>query len=105
MNPAHEGMNQAHYISFYSGHTSFSSAMNTAIFLILLAHRVPLWAMLLSFISMESLVFSTAYFRILAGRHFLTDVICGACAGALVAWTVVWYHRREGRARKDLLGF
>jgi membrane-associated phospholipid phosphatase len=88
-NPAERGIDSAHYTSFYSGHTSFSAAANTAAFLILVSRNAPFLLLLISFVSAEALVFSTAYFRILAGRHFLTDVICGAIAGTLVAFVVL----------------
>jgi membrane-associated phospholipid phosphatase len=87
--PAFRGTDPAHYTAFYSGHTSFAAAMTLGTFFILLFRRAH-WAMLLlSFSASEALILSTAYFRILAGRHFLTDVISGAIAGSLISYWVV----------------
>jgi len=89
MDPVSRGTDSAHYTSFYSGHTSFAASTTTSAFLILLNRKAPLVLLLISFASSQALILSTAYFRILAGRHFLTDVICGAIAGSLVAYFVV----------------
>lgn len=93
MDPATRGIDPAHYTSFYSGHTSFTAAVNFILFLILWARGAPLVLLVFYAATLEGLVFSTAYFRILAGRHFLTDVIFGAFAGSLVACVVYWKHR------------
>jgi membrane-associated phospholipid phosphatase len=87
--PKNRGIDPAHYTSFYSGHTSFTAAMNTAAFFILLRRQAPLIFLLISFACSQGLILSTAYFRILAGRHFLTDVLCGAIAGSIIAYFVV----------------
>lgn len=89
--PVGRGLDPAHYTSFYSGHTSFVSAMNAAIFLILLYRGAPLLILLFSAGLWEVMVFFTAYFRMMAGRHFLTDVTTGAVAGAFMAWLIVYY--------------
>ncbi len=87
-NPKDRGADPAHYTSFYSGHTSFSAATQIALLLILWKRKAPL-PLLFFFLALgETLVFTTAYCRILAGRHFFTDVMTGALAGALVAWVV-----------------
>jgi membrane-associated phospholipid phosphatase len=80
------------YVSFYSGHTSFAAAATTYLLLILLCYGVPraFWLTLLGL--SEGLVISTAVFRILSGRHFLSDVIVGAFAGSLVAIFVMLAH-------------
>jgi membrane-associated phospholipid phosphatase len=65
----------------------------SAAFLILLFRGAPTLILLLAGALGQGLIFSTAYFRILAGRHFLTDVICGAIAGTSVALVVTWLHR------------
>jgi len=86
--PEVRGIDPAHYTSFYSGHTSFTAATLFAVFLILRRKKAPKWTLLLSAATFEGFVIATAYFRILAGRHFLTDVLCGALAGTLIAWSV-----------------
>jgi undecaprenyl-diphosphatase len=85
-NPTERGIDPAHYTSFYSGHTSFAAATGTCGFLLLMRAGAPLALLLLSFASTQALILSTAYFRILAGRHFLTDVLCGAIAGSITAY-------------------
>jgi membrane-associated phospholipid phosphatase len=45
----------------------------------------------------EALVISTAAFRILAGRHFLTDTLMGALMGTLAA--VLVYSLRRSRRK------
>lgn len=80
------------YVSFYSGHTSFAAAATTYLLLVLLCYGVPnkLWLTTLGI--SQGLVVSTAVFRILSGRHFLSDVVVGAFAGTLVALAVVKLH-------------
>ena len=85
LDPNTLGLNPVHYTSFYSGHTSFVAASTTAAFLILLSRKASSFFLLVSLIAAETLTLSTAYFRVFSGRHFLTDVICGAIAGTLVA--------------------
>jgi len=90
-----EGRNAANYTSFYSGHTSFAAASSVALVLILLARGAPLLLTLGSILSAHLLIFTTGLFRVLAGRHFLSDVIVGAVAGTAIALAVSWFHRRR----------
>lgn len=83
------------YVSFYSGHTSFSAAATTYLLLILLCYGVPNGVWLGAVGLSQSLVISTAVFRILSGRHFLSDVVMGAFAGTCVALAVVRLHMRD----------
>lgn len=94
--PALRGQDPSHYTSFYSGHTSSAAAATTIVLLLLSLRGAPTSLLILWGGVMQSLIFSTAYFRILAGRHFLTDVICGALAGSLIALTVVRRKLRKG---------
>jgi membrane-associated phospholipid phosphatase len=94
-NPAVRGTDPAHYTSFYSGHTSFTAAANTVLLILLFLRRAPLPILLIYGAVTQMLIFSTAYFRILAGRHFLTDVIFGAIAGSLIALIISYYHRSK----------
>ena len=91
--PAAAGPNVAHYISFYSGHTSFTAAASFALFLFFLGRGAPQWLAGLSFVAFELLTFSTGIFRILAGRHFVTDVLAAAVAGSAIAFMIAWLHR------------
>lgn len=93
LDPLVRGMEPAHFTSFYSGHTSFAAASNMAILLMLIHRRVPLVFCILYGLMAEILIFSTAYFRVIAGRHFYTDVLTGILAGTLVALTVGYLYR------------
>lgn len=81
------------YTSFYSGHTSFSAAACLSLLFALLGRGAPSWLLLAAGITCECLIFSTGLFRILSGRHFLTDVLTGAIMGSLVALAVAYKHR------------
>jgi membrane-associated phospholipid phosphatase len=94
--PLMRGVSASHYTSFYSGHTSFTALATTLTFLILLARKAPVGILILGAASAEVLTFSTAYFRIWAGRHFFSDVVCGALAGSFVAWILFRYHKKSG---------
>ncbi len=93
--PKTQGANPAHYTSFYSGHTSFAAATMTALVLMLLGRGAP--SILIALLASADfvLVFLTGFFRVLAGRHFATDVLAGALAGSLIAIGVALYHRRQ----------
>lgn len=81
------------YVSFYSGHTSFAASACTCLLLILLSRGVPASLLLFFGLTSECLVISTAAFRVLAGRHFLSDVLAGAAMGTLVAIAIAVWHR------------
>ena len=91
--PVRLGADAANYTSFVSGHTSFSATAATSLVLILVGRGVP--ARWIGFVAaiMASLVFLTGLFRILAGRHFLTDVLAATLVGTTVAIAVAWTHR------------
>ena len=80
----------AHY-SFYSGHSSTAFAM--AVTAGMLSHyhgyrnEAGVWATGLT------LATTTAVLRIAADRHYATDGIAGAAAGAFVGWLVPRLHR------------
>lgn len=94
-NPKERGANPAHYTSFWSGHTSFAAAAMVALLLALIRRRAPDWLLLLSGAAGQTLILSTAVFRIFAGRHFLTDVVCGALAGGFFALYVAIANSRR----------
>lgn len=92
--PKVRGTEPAHYTSFYSGHTSFVAAAIFGLLFCLIRRGAPKWLLILSASAGQSLILSTAIFRIFAGRHFVTDVLAGALAGALVAWFIAARHLR-----------
>ncbi|MBC7693269.1 MAG: phosphatase PAP2 family protein [Methylotenera sp.] len=96
--PARLGMDPAHYTSFISGHTSFAAAASTACVLILLGRQAPAWLVGVTTFIGGALIVSTGLFRVLAGRHFATDVVFAAIAGIASAVCVAWIHKRNNRA-------
>jgi membrane-associated phospholipid phosphatase len=98
-NPQVLGTEPSHYTSFYSGHTSFVAASQIITLLILISRRAPLALVLIDLAAAEVLIFSTGYFRILAGRHFLTDVLAGAVAGTFCALILFGCHSKKSFSR------
>jgi len=92
-NNPQQGMDPQNYVSFYSGHTSFAAAACICLLLILIGRAAPTWLILLAAASSQCLIISTAVFRILSGRHFLSDVLAGAVMGSAVAVGVALSHR------------
>lgn len=84
-----------HYTSFYSGHTSFAAASTLGASLLLLYRGASTPLLVIYFLLSEVLILSTAYFRIMAGRHFLTDVLAGAIAGSLFAFLIIRGKRQS----------
>lgn len=80
------------YRSFYSGHTSLVfAALSAAAMTSNLRHHSGIWPWVLA----GGIGTSVAIERVLAGRHFPTDVIVGAFAGIANGVLVPWLHRRE----------
>jgi membrane-associated phospholipid phosphatase len=88
-----QGMDPQNYVSFYSGHTSFTASASICLLLILIGRGAPAALLLLFAASSQCLIISTAVFRMLSGRHFLTDVLVGAVMGGAVAIAVAILHR------------
>ena len=81
------------YRSFYSGHTSTAFAALGYFAYTLGLHGVRgAWPWVLEVVVGTGV----AAERVLAGRHFYTDVAVGAAVGALVGWAVPALHRRAG---------
>jgi membrane-associated phospholipid phosphatase len=89
--------NPADYTSFYSGHTSFAATATLALLITLFARGVPLPFLVPVALASLSLTASTAAFRVLAGRHFLTDVLAGGIAGLLIALFIAHRFRDPQR--------
>jgi membrane-associated phospholipid phosphatase len=80
------------YRSFYSGHTSTAAAaLTAAAFTARQRYGEHVWPWLVD----AAVTSSVALERVAAGRHFPTDVIVGAAAGAAVGVAVPWLHRRS----------
>lgn len=79
------------YRSFYSGHSSLTfSALTAASFTYNLRHSSSAWPWVMTGVFGTSVALE----RVAAGRHFYTDVIVGAIAGAGIGLLVPWLHER-----------
>jgi membrane-associated phospholipid phosphatase len=94
-NNPQQGLDPQNYVSFYSGHTSFAATACMSLLLILIGRAAPSALLLLFAAISQCLVISTAVFRILSGRHFLSDVLAGAVMGGAVALFVALLHRPQ----------
>lgn len=82
-------------LSFWSGHTATAFALATAAGTVsfLRGDGDRGWVLGVGL----GLAATTGYLRIAADRHWLTDVLAGAAAGAAVGWAVPWLlHRPTG---------
>lgn len=91
-NPMEHGLNPAHYTSFYSGHTSFTAVAFYSVNQSSRWIRNYFMGRLIRVFAFLLFIF-TGIFRILAGRHFFTDVLVGAFAGLLISYLI---HRLIG---------
>jgi membrane-associated phospholipid phosphatase len=91
------------YTSFYSGHTSFVTVACIYLFLTLLGRGAPSSLLIGWGLLSECLIVSTGVFRILAGRHFLSDVLVAIVMGSLTALVVAWVHKSHERKEQNLL--
>jgi membrane-associated phospholipid phosphatase len=82
-------------LSFYSQHSSTAFSLATAYsYLFMLRHPgsrliVPVW------LFSEGLAATTAMLRVLAGKHFYTDILLGAVAGSAIGLLIPFVHRRS----------
>ena len=93
--PANLGKDPAHYTSFVSGHTSFTATSCVFLILTLIARKSPKVVTTFFTFTGIALVILTGLFRVLSGRHFVTDVVGGALVGAAVAFVVTQIHKRD----------
>jgi len=81
-------------MSFYSQHSSSAFAMATAgSYLFTLRHPNSKWVIPVWLFS-EALAATTASMRVLAGKHFISDVLVGAVMGSAVGLLIPYLHRR-----------
>jgi membrane-associated phospholipid phosphatase len=84
-------------LSFFSGHTSFTFAIAAAAGTV--AHlRGYRWARAI-YVAGAAIGAATAYLRIAADQHYLTDVVTGAVVGSAVGAGVPWLHRPDAPAK------
>jgi membrane-associated phospholipid phosphatase len=92
LSPETLGLDTGHYTSFLSGHTTFSTGILVAAYLLV---RSQPKLRVLGWVALATLPAATALFRVLAGRHFVSDVVVSACAGALAAWAYLRLRKTE----------
>ncbi len=87
------------YRSFYSGHTStaFAALVATA-YTIRLRYGEQVWP----WFAVGAVGASVGIERVVAGRHFPSDVLVGAAMGTAVGLAVPWLHARWARTRITL---
>ncbi len=83
----------SNYTSFYSGHTSFAASATLGAALMLLGRQASKYWISAALALCYSLTSLTGLYRVLAGRHFPSDVTVGAIAGFVVATLVALKHR------------
>ena len=81
--------------SFYSGHTAYSSNASFFFAKVLTDYYPDMPYKTLIWLCAGILPATTAYFRITAGRHFLTDVMTGYIMGALTGILVPHFHKKK----------
>ena len=94
--PMNERMDNVNHNSFYSGHTSATAAASffTASVIVDL-HPELGWKRWLVYSAAVVPPAMAGYYRMQAGKHFPTDVITGAIAGAAVGTLVPAIHRNH----------
>ncbi len=101
---AHHTLHRAHEadddLSFYSGHTSLAFALltSTATVASMRGYAIAPWI----WAAGAPLAAATAYFRVAADKHWLSDVVVGAAAGAAigVAVPLLLHHPRTANAAR-----
>jgi len=91
--PIIRGADPAHYTSFYSGHTSFAAVASTCLVISLASFQTPRKGVWAAALLGAFLTVMTGVCRILAGRHFPTDVVAAIFIGVFVASGVQMLHR------------
>jgi membrane-associated phospholipid phosphatase len=88
------------YRSFYSGHTTtVVAALSAGAMNYTLRHGDSAWNRTWPWLTTALVGGSVAVERVLAGRHFITDVVVGAAVGATVGTLVPFFHSRGAPGR------
>jgi membrane-associated phospholipid phosphatase len=83
-------------LSFFSGHATFAFATAVSAGTLFLMQGLPGAPVVLG-VGLGIAAF-TAYLRMGAEQHYLTDVLTGAAVGSLVGWAVPWLFHRPREA-------
>lgn len=89
-------------VSFFSGHTSWTFALATSAATVAWLHGYRLAPCILGVGLI--LAASTAYLRIAADKHYLTDVLTGAALGSAIGVGLPYLLHRPTRAQGDGIG-
>jgi membrane-associated phospholipid phosphatase len=84
-NPAFYGKELQNYTSFVSGHTSFSTAVASALVVVLVYRHGSKKQISVTATLGGMLAIATGILRVFAGRHFVTDALAGCLCGLLSA--------------------
>ncbi len=82
-------------LSFFSGHASMSGAIGATATYLAFARSPGRWRPWLTLLLAGGITTFTSVERVRAGKHFPTDVIAGAFAGAGIGVVVPHLHRTE----------
>lgn len=86
---------RGNFVSFYSGHTSGAFAVGLS-YAFTFAHRHPDDPLrFVVYAGALGLGGAAGALRVLAGKHFPTDVLTGAAAGTVVGLLVPWLHLKS----------
>lgn len=81
------------YRSFFSGHTATAfAALSVASMTLHYRYQTGAWPWVVT----AAVGTSVAVERVLAGRHFYSDVVVGAVVGTGIGILIPWMHRRAG---------
>ena len=85
-------------LSFYSEHASLTFALAASAGTVARLRGYPMWRAI--WLGTAVLGAATAYLRIAANEHYLTDVVTGAAMGTAVGVGVpYWFHRQRVRGQ------
>ncbi len=102
--PIEEKLTENARLSFFSGHTSHTSALSFMMAKVMTDYhphtnkgfKIGIW----SFAAAIPAV--TGYLRVRAGKHFPTDTITGYIAGGLVGVLIPHFHKKKGNKKIKL---
>jgi len=82
-------------LSFFSGHSSMTGAIGATATYLAFARSPDSWRPWVTLVAATAVTSVTSIERVRAGKHFPTDVIAGAFAGAGIGIIVPHLHRTE----------
>lgn len=93
-------------LSFFSGHASMTGAIGATATYLAFTRSPSSWRPWVTLVAALGVTSFTSYERVQAGKHFPTDVIAGAFAGAGIGVVVPHLHRTEEVSQRPVwVGF